>query len=137
MPTELKTEYRNVRFQCERREVPRHFYIITAWNPDGVTIDDSANQRADESLRSEIEDRRYEFFPVTGGSPDFSHIEPGYGIVCARSNALALARQFCQEALFEVIDNRVILVSALDDPGPDEDTGTWSALCRNHETPPS
>ena len=129
MPSELKAEYSKVRFRCDQLKVPRHFFIITAHNPDGITVSASENREADQSFQKEITRLGFENFPVTGGSPDFTHSEPGYGILCSREEALSLARQFRQDALFEVIDGIVVLTSALDDPGPDEEIGSWSELC--------
>lgn len=131
MPTELKDEYRKVRFKCEQPEPTRHFFIITAYNPDGLTVSDQANKKADQSMQAEIARLGYNYFSVTGGSPDFSHAEPGYGLTCNREEALTLARQFRQDALFEVKSNRVFLVSALVDPVPDEDIGKWTELYHN------
>jgi hypothetical protein len=65
---------------------------------------------------------------VTGGNHDFTHSEPGYGIPCTRAEGLILARQFRQEAIFEVRDDRVFLISALVSPEPDEEVGLWSEL---------
>jgi hypothetical protein len=110
MTEPLKEAYRNVRFRCPKSDPPPAFFIITAHNPDGITAEDSANHEADAALKFELTRRGHEFFPVTGGSPDFSHAEPGYGVVCARVEALRLAQMFRQEAVFEVRGGRVSLV---------------------------
>jgi len=39
-----------------------------------------------------------------------------------------MARQFRQLAIFEVRDGRVFLISALEDPEPDEVVGQWAEL---------
>lgn len=127
----LKPEFREVRFRCSECDPPQHFCIITAHNPDGVAVAEEVNTRADAALRREIERLGFAFFSVTGGSPDFSHAEAGYGIECSREEAMILARQFCQDALFEVREGRVILISALLSAEADEEVGLWSALLRN------
>jgi len=124
----LKGEFRQARFRCDASPLPSTFFIITAHNPDGITVSDAANQQADEGLRAEISRLGYEPFPVTGGSADFTHAEPGHGLPCARGEALAMARQFRQLAIFEVRDGRVFLISALEDPEPDEVVGQWAEL---------
>ncbi len=126
----LKPEFREVRFRCAESHPPARFFVITAHNPDGVSVPDAFNTRADTSLRKEIESLGFLSFPVTGGSPDFSHAEPGYGIQCSREEALGLARQFRQDAFFEVREGKVILISALPSAEPDECLGLWSALLR-------
>lgn len=124
----LRPEYRRVRFRCERSEIPPSFFVITAHNPDGRKVDGAANERADDRFRKLLGRLRFEHFPVTGGSLDFSHAEPGHGVVATREQALSLARHFRQEAVYEIREGRVFLVSALDPPGLDEDIGPWVVL---------
>jgi hypothetical protein len=124
----LKPEYREVRFRCASATLPACFYIVTAHNPDGVAVAEEVNTRADAALRREIERLGFAFFSVTGGSPDFSHAEPGYGIQCSREEALGLARQFRQDAFFEIQEGKVILISALPLAEPDEFVGLWRDL---------
>lgn len=124
----MKDEYRNVRFRCERADIPSSFFIITAYNPDGITASDQENQIADEKLRAHLDFLAFDHFPVTGGNANFSHAEPGYGLACARQEALALARDFRQQAVFEIRQGRVFLISALPSPEPDEELGKWEEL---------
>jgi hypothetical protein len=71
--------------------------------------------------------KRELFFPVTGGSADFAHAEPGFGVVLkARSDAVSLGRRWRQEAVFWVEDGLVELL-----PCGQADAsivGEWSAL---------
>lgn len=128
MTDKIKPEYRQVRFQCREKELPPTFFIITAHNPDGVNATPASNRAADESLATLLEDRNLPHFPVVGGSEDFSHAEPGYGIECGREEALELAHRFRQQAIFEVGDGQVTLISALEEPDPDEVVGNWRHL---------
>lgn len=126
----LRPEYRDACFRCPDPEPPARFFIITAYNPDGREVDERSNMIADAALRREISALGLDYLPVTGGSPDFSHAEPGYGIVCTRETALGLAKQFCQDAVFEVRHGQVILISALPSAEPDVVIGEWSdRLC--------
>ena len=131
----LPAEYRNVRFRCDLRDIPTEFRVITAWNPEGVKTEVAANLIADEHLRSEIARLGFESFPVTGGSPDFSHAEPGYGIVCNRAEALLLARRFRQAAFFEILGGRVYLVSVHEGQLPGDPVGRWRDLVERDELP--
>ena len=99
-----------------------------AHNPDGATADEQANQAANRTLETEIEQAGHHHFPVTGGSPDFTHAEPGFGVTCTDEEALRLARQFRQEAVFKVEDGRVFLISALDTNAAPEEIGSWNNL---------
>jgi hypothetical protein len=131
--SDLPEEYRHVRFRCELEEVPPEFRIVTAWNPEGETVAETANLEADEHLRHEIERLEFESFPVAGGNSDFSHSEPGYGIVCNRAEAVLLARRFRQQAFFEVLGGRVYLVSVHDGHAPGEPIGFWRLLLDRSE----
>lgn len=122
----LKPEFRDVRFRCAESHPPARFFVITAHNPNGETVGDEANVFADATFRQEIARLGFESFAVTGGSPDFSHAEPGYGIVCTRESALSLAKQFHQDAVFEVRNGQVFLISALPSAESDEWIGDWA-----------
>lgn len=87
------------------------FGIVTACNPHGQTTSEKANRRANARFVTELAARNLRFFPVTGGSPDFAHAEPGYGIFCDRETAIALAIQFDQEAIFWVEAGTLFLIS--------------------------
>ncbi|HRQ88317.1 MAG TPA: DUF3293 domain-containing protein [Bacteroidia bacterium] len=124
----LRPEYRQVRFRCDVEDVPPEFRIVTAWNPDGEKASPEENEEADRHLRSELERLGFESFPVTGGNPDFSHAEPGYGIVCNRAEGVLLARRFRQEAFYEVLGGRVYLVSVHEGHAPGDPVGRWREL---------
>jgi hypothetical protein len=105
--------YRNVKFQAElpKNGLPSAFGIVTACNPNGRKAAEKMNQTATEALRRALTANGLFFFPVTGGSPDFFHAEPGFG-VCFRSlgEALEWGQRFHQEAIFWVEEGRVQLV---------------------------
>ena len=78
----MKPEYQQTRFLVEgHAPVPERFGVVTACNPDGVTVDDEQNKAATENLRSHLAGAGFQFFRVTGCSPDLRHQEPGFGIV--------------------------------------------------------
>ena len=68
---------------------PAAFGIVTACNPDAVTVSEAANVEATERLRARLVAEGWDFFPVTGGSADFTHAEPGFGIVTSRDEIVA------------------------------------------------
>lgn len=128
---DLPDEYRRVRFLGPVEEAPPEFRILTAHNPEGVITAAQANDEADDHLRAELTRLEFEFFPVTGGSPDFSHAEPGYGVVCTRAEALLLARRFRQNGFFEVLGGRVYLFSVHEAHRPGEYVGRWRDLAED------
>ena len=135
MNENLKQEYRDVRFRYSDPKLPKEFFIITAHNPDGETVDDDMNREANQQVAVAISDLGYPLISVVGGSPDFTHSEPGFGIACSREQALKLAQSFRQDAVFEIRGDRVFLISALSNPGPDEQIGSWKDLGEVAEPP--
>lgn len=125
---ELKPEYRQVCFRCSQEDLSTDFFIVTAYNPDGRTVEDSVNRIADTALLNLISDHSLPHFRVIGGNPDFSHAEPGYGTVCTKEEALMLAREFRQDAIFEVRAGEVFLLSAKAANAEPEMIGKWNEL---------
>jgi hypothetical protein len=64
-----------------------------------------------------------ECFPVTGGSSDFAHAEPGFGIIADRALIVALGYEFRQEAVFWVEHGEVHLCPCSEEPS--ECIGRW------------
>lgn len=125
MSAVLPDAFRQVRFLCDEEELPETFFIVTAYNPDGVTVPDRRNAKADQTLKDAIEKKGLHAFRVTGGDFDFSHEEPGWGIECTRDEARALSSSFRQLAFFEIRDGKVILVPTDPSGGEEEDLGDW------------
>lgn len=87
-----------------------NFAIITAWNPEGVTADNAANDIADAVLHHELEELGLDPFRVTGCSPDLSHREPGWAAVLSKVEAIALGCRHRQLAVWWIRDDELILV---------------------------
>lgn len=81
---------------------PRHFFIITAYNP-AVIVGDDINAQADNKLRKELNEDGSRCFRITGCSPDLIHQEPGWGVsALSLERALELGCQYGQNAIFEI-----------------------------------
>jgi len=130
---DLPDEYRQVRFKGPVEAIPPEFRILTAHNPEGVVSPAQVNAEADVHLRAELTRLEFESFPVTGGSPDFSHAESGFGVVCTRAEALLLARRFRQNGFFEVLGGRVYLISVHEAQRPGEYVGRWRDLAEEED----
>ena len=100
----MNPAYSQVRFRYAPPSsgIPPSFGIVTAWNPDGELAEEAANDAANARLAAELCQRGLPFFPVTGGSPDFLHAEPSYGIFAEQETILNLGRTYKQEAVFWV-----------------------------------
>ncbi len=126
MNSSLHDAFKQVRFLCDEDGVPDHFFIVTACNPDGVTVSENRNAKADQSLKETIDQLGFSVFRVTGGDFDFSHAEPGWGISCSRDQAKALAVSYRQLAFFEIRDGKVLLIVTDATDAAPEDLGKWA-----------
>lgn len=125
----MNPAYQNVRFRSESPQggVPSRFAVITACNPDGQEVSDEANAIATERLRTELAKEGHLFFSVTGGSPDFSHVEPGFGVFLpSLEEAVQWGQRFRLEAIFGVEEGKVRLVFCLNEDALD--IGNWATL---------
>lgn len=107
----MNPAYLDAHFRADPPETgwPEAFGVVTACNPDGVTVSDAENEAATDALRERLVAEGWMFFPVTGGSADFTHAEPGFGIVAPRETVVALGRAFRQEAVFWIVDGELTL----------------------------
>jgi hypothetical protein len=115
--TTMNPVYLNVRFQVDLPDdiLPEAFGIVTAWNPDGLAAAPGINDAANARLQTQLMSHGLAHFPATGGSPDFTHAEPGFGILATRDRCLELGRQYRQEAIFWIEHGIVYLCSCVDD----------------------
>lgn len=127
--TRMNPAYAQVRFRAELPlgGLPERFGIVTAWNPEGLPASPEANQADAERLAARVESLGIPAFPVTGGSADFSHAEPGLGLLTDQAQVIALGREFRQEAVFWVERGRVHLCSCLESSGQME-LNLWNRL---------
>lgn len=125
----MNPAYLNVRFRVEPPQtgVPSRFAVITACNPDGQEVSDEENAIATERLRSELVEAGHGYFPVTGGSLDFSHAEPGFGVLLpSLEEAVSWGRNYRQEAIFWVEEGKVSVASCLNEDVVE--LGDWANL---------
>lgn len=109
-----KPEYLNAYFTVEkpRSGLPKRFGIVTAFNPEGILLPADENSRADAKLRAHLVAAGLPHFPVTGGSRDGLHVEPGYGIVVeSPDNIQPISRRFGQDAFFWVEGGMVYVIN--------------------------
>ncbi|MCP5143202.1 MAG: DUF3293 domain-containing protein [Gammaproteobacteria bacterium] len=111
----MSNPYDETMFRLNEGDLPAHFWIVTAFNPDGVTVTPETNLGHDARLRARVVADGWLHFRVTGLSPDEKHAEPGWGIDCPRVAAFALGAEFNQQAIFEVDGDELELWYVADD----------------------
>ncbi len=123
----MKEEYHQTQFVTvlEGASVPGHFFIVTAHNPCGQIVSDRKNAENNALLLEKIRNSMWPCFPVTGQCED--HAEAGFGVICSRAEAIALGKNFRQDAIYEIRDDQVILVDCKETEA-DEIVGIWSKL---------
>jgi hypothetical protein len=89
---------------------PADFVIVTAFNPDGVLTTADRNQSLDSNLAVHLQQLGLHFWRVTGGSPDFTHAEPGYAIETELKMGIDIGIQFRQVAVFWISRGDLFLV---------------------------
>src|SRR5690606_4067445 len=90
--------------------LPIAFAIITAWNPMGRPAPLADNEAADRALHSDLRNMTGSLFRATGGSPDFTHAEPGWAAEISREEAIDIGRRFRQLAVWSIEDDNLQLV---------------------------
>jgi hypothetical protein len=121
--------YLDVRFRAvlPAAGLPAAFGVVTACNPEGKTISTQENEHATDRLRAALEEEGHFFFSATGGSPDFSHSEPGFGVLFrSMKEAIAWGNRYQQEAVFWVENGDMYLVPC--DGAESLKIGQWQTL---------
>ncbi len=90
---------------------PADFHIITAFNPKTLLLEQE-DDAADTHLRTQLELDQIAHFRITGCSADLAHQEASWAIIgISLGRAIEIGRQYGQNAIFEVRDGEVFVVS--------------------------
>ncbi|MDP5137642.1 DUF3293 domain-containing protein [Rheinheimera baltica] len=110
----LWESYKTSIFLCHQAlNCDMDFAIISAQNPAGVTEHPYLNLRRDKELQAYLNQQRLPHRSVIGSAPDRSFEEKSWIVLCDKGNAIALARQFEQNAIYWVEQGELFLVPVL------------------------
>jgi hypothetical protein len=104
--------------------IPGVAYVLTGWNPQGVSFATDENERVNRQIAASILEAGGRFVHGHGRSPSGDHTEPSliaWGL--SREDALAIGRRASQDAVFEIEADVVRLVSCVGD-----DVEEWDRL---------
>lgn len=93
--------------------LPIAFAIVTPCNPKGRRRTRAGNARRLAAAQRRLGALGLRWWPGDGGSPDWTHVEPGFAIATDRATAQRLARDWKQSAFWWVEGTRVWLCGAL------------------------
>jgi hypothetical protein len=89
------------------------FAIITAFDPRGQSLPPAANEERRLALERRLSTRGYRFTRVDCCSPDRSHCECSVAVAMRQEDAIALAKELEQVAIFWFDGKRFWILGAL------------------------
>ncbi|HEY0527208.1 MAG TPA: DUF3293 domain-containing protein [Gemmatimonadaceae bacterium] len=94
------------------------FAIMTAYDPKGEDLPKSENEKRRRDLNDRLSRSGYRFTTVDCCSPDRSHCECSVAVVMPRADAISLAKELAQVAIFWFDSERFWILGALVDTDP-------------------
>ena len=94
------------------------FAIVTAFDPRGENLSPAENEKRTEKLEARLRSSDYRFARVDCCSPDRSHCECSFAVVMPQEEALDLARDMEQVAIFWFDGSRFWILGALAEADP-------------------
>ena len=94
------------------------FAIMTAFDPRGENLPPAENEKRTKSLDARLRSSNYSFVRVDCCSPDRSHCECSFAVAMPQKEALDLARELEQVAIFWFDGARFWIVGALTEADP-------------------
>ena len=94
------------------------FAIVTAFDPRGENMSPAENEKRTEKLNARLRSSDCRFVTVDCCSPDRSHCECSFAVVMPQEEALDLARELEQVAIFWFDGARFWILGALAEADP-------------------
>lgn len=110
-PDKTLTDLKNIGFADP-------FAVLTAFDPRGRDLSQSENERRRRDLSTRLERSGYRFVDVDACSPDRSHCECSVAVVMPQDEAIALARELEQVAIFWFDGARFWIIGVLVETDP-------------------
>jgi hypothetical protein len=94
------------------------FVVMTAFDPRGENLSRGENDARSARLEARLREQGYDFTPVDACSPDGEHCECSVAVKMPRDDAVKLATEFEQVAIFWFDGERFWIIGALMDTDP-------------------
>ena len=94
------------------------FAVLTAFDPRGHDLSDAENEKRRRDLNDRLRRGGYKFLEVDACSPDLTHCECSVAVVMPQQEAIALARELEQVAIFWFDGKRFWILGAIVESDP-------------------
>jgi uncharacterized protein DUF3293 len=94
------------------------FAVLTAFDPRGENLAAKENEKRKRELNQRLTRAKYRFLDVDACSPDRSHCECSVAVIMPQKDAIALARELEQVAIFWFDGKRFWIVGAIVEADP-------------------
>ena len=111
LPDRTVTELRKIGFGDP-------FAVLTAFDPRGRDLSRDENEKRRHDLNERLRRGGYRFVEVDACSPDRSHCECSVAVVMSQAEAIALAKELEQVAIFWFDGERFWIVGAIVEADP-------------------
>ena len=91
-------------------EIPKHAFILTAYNPMDQKLPEKENQKRNKILEDLIKRAGALCLPIIGASKDLIHQEPSFLTDLNKTQAIELAEKFNQRAIFEIKEDSLAII---------------------------
>lgn len=112
---ELWKTYQSIAFHAPQAPDAEAFAILTAFNPRSQSLSEKENQSRNAQLESAMTQQGIRYWPMNGGAPDGSWYEPGFAVALDKHEAMLLAQQWQQNAIYWVENDSLWLLPVLMD----------------------
>ncbi|WBA09096.1 DUF3293 domain-containing protein [Salinivibrio kushneri] len=110
---ELWKTYQSIAFHAPQTPDAEAFAILTAFNPRSQPLSEKENQSRNAQLENAMTQQGVRYWPMNGGAPDGSWYEPGFAVALEKDEAIALAQQWEQNAIYWVEADTLWLLPVL------------------------
>ena len=109
----MNPEYFNTLFELREPipELPKTFHIITAYNPMDEVLYSKDNLERNKKLKAEILIHGHTAWEIMAMSQDKKHQEASFLTDAPRQLSIALAIEYNQQAIFQVNNDNLIIIS--------------------------
>lgn len=124
----LWRKYQNITFETRQQSVYHCFAILTAFNPRSIVLTHSDNAKRNIALESNLTMLTDSWMSICCRSLDGDWAEPSFAVDLPFEQVFKLAKNFEQNAIYWIENNRLYLVPVLLEGIETQNLGKWSTF---------